>query len=293
MEVPSLVFATLEPSNLQAKLDFDYVAGRLQEHDRRAANRQYIHVNVQQEYSLEIFRYRQRSGDPGLSSATSTEADTENENDVQSSGMIWTGHYHLDLANPPENPMLGWVAGKGEKEVEFRLGLNNKHNDVRGRHIFFNFHHKESGILSILSRASGTGRFQVTVSGLDVARGTTHSLNQNPMTIRLGTLEYVFRYTDLANKQAFSQLRKRYVMQNLGISAPVFDLAPTPTGQARTFGAWTISKPLGKGTFGKVHSATDRQGRVAAIKIVDRTKSPREVQNEIQVLQELTAHCFG
>jgi hypothetical protein len=292
MQSTSSVFATLEPSNLQAKLDFDYLAARLskQEQDGKAANRRYIHVNAEQEYNPEIYRLRLRrsypvSEDLDPISATSTEVDTDGDNDLQPSGMIWTGYYPLDLTNPPTDREVGWVAGKGdpENEVEILLGLNDKHNDVRGRHIILNFHHKDTGFLSILSRASITGKYQVTVNGKDVIRGSTHSLNQNPMIVRLGTLEYIFSYTDLIKGETFSYQRKRY----LNTTAPVFDLLPTPKGQARTFGAWTICNSLGKGSFGKVHSATDYKGRIAAIKVVDRTKSHKEVRNEIQVLQEL------
>jgi hypothetical protein len=296
MQSNNFVFATLEPSNLQAKLDFDYLAERLsnQEQDGIGASRRYIHIHPQQEYNPEIYLFRRRQSfqvNPDAISATSTEVDTDSDDDLRDFGMIWTGHYQLDLTKPPEDPILGWIAGRGdpEKKVEIFLGLESKQNDIRGRHIIFNFHHKDTGFISILSRASSAGRYQVAVNGQSVPRGKTYSLNQNPMTIRVGTLEYMFRYTNFAREEIFNRQRKQHLNRYLGISAPILELTATPTGQARTFGAWTIVNPLGKGTFGKVHSATDRQGRVAAIKVVDQIRSRDEVQNEIQVLQELTA----
>ena len=69
--------------------------------------------------------------------------------------------------------------------------------------------------------------YQIAVNGPDVARGKTHALNQNLMTIRLGTLEYIFRYTDFASDEIFNLQRKQHLNRYLGVSEALLDLAPT------------------------------------------------------------------
>jgi hypothetical protein len=258
MQSESSVYAILEPWNLQARLDFDYLVEQLQEQNRRTADYSYIHVNTEQQYDSEIFRFRRQNNltfpkEYDTVSVSSTEVDTDSEDDSRHSGMIWTGYYTFDLQNPPADPILGWVGGRGdpnsETTVEIPLGREDKRNDVRSRHILFNFHHNSTGFLSVLSRASQTGRNQVTVNGISVARGMTHSLNQSPTIIRLGTLEYRFKYTSFATSEIFNVQRAQYLRRNLGTSAPTIHLAPTPTEQARMFGIWTLNAPLGKGTL--------------------------------------------
>jgi hypothetical protein len=136
-------FATLEPLNLQAKLDFDHVAHRLTDQAKGKNLNAYIHVLPQQIYDPEVFRSRNRRIDPSLDlddfSATSTEVDTDIEDETRPTGLIWTGYYSLSFSACPTDPKVGWVAGRGsmndEHNVELLLGVLNKHNDVRGRHI--------------------------------------------------------------------------------------------------------------------------------------------------------------
>lgn len=63
-------------------------------------------------------------------------------------------------------------------------------------------------------------------------------------------------------------------------------MTPTPSGQPRTIGGWTLGISLGRGTSGKVYAATDSQNTLVAIKIVERGSNSEE---QIRVLKKLGA----
>ena len=288
------VFATLTPANLSAKLAFSALATHFAAQNG-STNKRFVRVNTQQQYDRDVLRYHMALRRPlradDAFSESSTEIDTDVE-DIKPSGMIWTGCYtfNIDPDNVPGDCSKGWTAGKGAPEtvVDFLLTTNGRQPDIRSQHAMFNFH-RSTGYLYLVSRASSNGRSPVTVNGHDIARGMTYSLNQKAMKIRLGTLEYVFDYTDFSNSAEFREDRVRYMTQYLGISESNFDLTPTPSGQPRTIGDWTFSNPLGAGSFGRVHSATDSKGRIAAIKTVERrSRNANHVKNEVRILKELT-----
>jgi hypothetical protein len=288
------VFATLTPANLPAKLAFSALATHFAAQDG-SPNKRFVHVNTQQQYDRNVLRYhmalrRPLRADDALSES-STEIDTDVE-DIKPSGMIWTGCYTFNIApdSVPADCPKGWIAGKGAPEavVDFLLTMNGRQPDIRSQHVMFNFH-RSTGYLHLVSRASSNGRSPVGVNGHDIPRGMTYSLNQKDMKIRLGTLEYVFDYTDFSMSAKFQDDRMNYMTQYLGISESNFDLTPTPSGKPRTIGDWTFSNPLGAGSFGRVHSATDSKGRIAAIKTVERkSRNANHVKNEVRILKELT-----
>lgn len=53
------------------------------------------------------------------------------------------------------------------------------------------------------------------------------------------------------------------------------------------YGPWTLNAPLGKGAYGKVYSATDHQGRLAAIKIISRETTRLTARHEIDNFRKL------
>jgi hypothetical protein len=111
------------------------------------------------------------------------------------------------------------------------------------------------------------------------------------MKIRLGLLEYDFRYTQYANTGGYDTNRKTYMANELQVShtAADYGLTPTPVGPPRTIGKWTISNPLGLGAFGKVHCLTDQSGRIAVVKVIQgKRRNPDKARQEIQVLKDLT-----
>lgn len=185
-------FAVLEPSNLQAKLDFNYVVDKLTEQRQNHSSR-HVQYDKQPRYDGDIFRFRTRQNlarveELGTVSASSTEVDSDSDDNARQSGMIWTGYYSFNLEVRPSNSLRGWVAGR-DSAAEIPLGQEDKQNGIRSRHILFNFHHESTGFLSILSKGPRDGRGQISVNGIGVARGMTCSLNQMTSIIRLGSLE--------------------------------------------------------------------------------------------------------
>ena len=160
-----------------------------------------------------------------------------------------------------------------------------RRDEVRGYHALFNLH-CDTGYLYIISRTSSTT--SVTVNGREVARGEMHALNQSPMIIRFGPLEYDFEYTEVARSTAFNNRLGEYMKNYLSVIKSDFSLTPTPTGHVRTIGDWTLGKSLGRGSYGKVYAATNSKHHIVAIKLVDRKSKRDAVNMEIETLKALT-----
>jgi serine/threonine protein kinase len=285
-------FASLTPSNIQAKIAFNEVYEYFRIHGEAPP---YFAVAEHQVYNREVFLYRLRGGSlggsDGYASDTPTDPDTDVEdNDLEPLGLLWTGQFIFSLKNIPNRPALGWMVGRGRQDIaaDIQLTINKPHYDVRGLHAKFNLH-ASTGYLWI-GRASGTPGLELTVNGEDVPLGQRFALNQTPMNIRLGRCEYVFEYTDFARSSAFQRDQRDYLGTYLNVPANniSFALTPTPNPKARTFGEWTLGISLGKGTFGKVFAATNAASEIVAVKIVERAKRSQEsVAEEIRVLKEL------
>ncbi|KAK3080547.1 hypothetical protein LTS18_000368 [Coniosporium uncinatum] len=108
------------------------------------------------------------------------------------------------------------------------------------------------------------------------------------MTICLGPSEYEFIYTEYANTTAFKDQQRAYARRFLGVQAENFDMTPTPAGKPWVFGDWTIIHQPGKGTFGRVYSATDSKSQLVAIKFIEGGQRAAKVQNELRTHQQLT-----
>lgn len=291
---PPFVFATLKPSNPLAKLAFSHtfeqVSDVLQAYQRRML------VEPEQIYDKDILRLRLKRN-PGFLplqsdinddvSESSTDPGSGTEQDWRGLGMVWTGCYPFDLGDPPDNRITGWTVGKGRDEINIDFLINTplRRDQVRGYHALFNLH-RDTGYLYIMSRASSTT--SVTVNGHEIARGKMHALNQSPMTIRFGPLEYIFEYAETARSPAFYSRLQGYMKNHLGVTESDFSLTPTPTGQVRTVGDWTLGKSLGRGSYGKVYAATNSKNHIVAIKLVDRKSKKDAVNKEIETLKALT-----
>lgn len=272
----SSIFATLTPSNVAAKIDFDKLI-----ENSGAQLPPNVHCSSKKTLDREIFRFRKSqidrsSQESDCGSVTSTEYATEPEDE---GGWIHTGHYALDLAQPPNEPLIGWRIGK-----DLKLGLTYKAERMRSCPATLNFHHNDTGFLSLLSRVR-TGGSEIAVNGVPIDHGNTFSLNQNPMQIRLGPLHYEFSYTTYATGPQYTAQRNIYFEIWLRERGPMLDIAPTPVGHVRTFGQWTMNGALGKGSLGRVHVASNAKGHVVAIKVMDGKKP--EVHQEIEILQRL------
>ncbi|KAI2004259.1 hypothetical protein LOZ50_004399 [Ophidiomyces ophidiicola] len=281
-------FARLTPSNTQAKLAFS----AMYETDP-LITRQQVFVQPQQEYSKEILVYRLQeiklaSGE-AHESDTPTDPDTDTEEDFRHHGMIWSGWFEFKLNPGPYHPEDGWTLGKGRNaiDVDFRLPSRRVSTGLRGLHALFNFH-PTTGYLFI-SKASTLQNAIVCVNGSSVGYEEQFSLNQNPMHIKVGFLEFEFRYTDFAYTKPYYINRAHYFKEELQrTSFPNTTITPTPSKSLRSFGHWVLMASLRSGTFGKVFSGTDSKGEIVAVKIITRsTKNVQEVSQKIKTLREI------
>lgn len=65
---------------------------------------------------------------------------------------------------------------------------------------------------------------------------------------------------------------------------------PTPSEGTRTFGQWTVSRPIGKGAFGHISKASNSALELVAIKVlVKHRKTAQSVDREVRTLRTLTA----
>jgi hypothetical protein len=298
-------FASLTPANALARLAFnniyEYLTARRQDDttgSAQAALRR-MHVEPRQIFDDEIVRLRReiartKYDTDGEASESLTEADTDTEEQLQELGKVWTGSYLLDF--PPIVPERGWSAGKGPLEnVPIDLLLCTRafakeyDIDIRNPHARFNFFLESAGFYII--GCSRSSLAQLTVNGDTAARQRYH-LNQQNMKIQLSKLEYCFRWTEIAANERFKVARRKYVATYLGgLQAANVDFEmPTPLTARRTMGRWTLGEALGAGGQGRVFFASDPSGKIAAIKVVERTCRNRDsVDKEIQTLQEVTA----
>lgn len=294
MELP---FATLEPANALAKMAFsDEYDTILRDQQNNTANdvlpTDCFQVASEQRYDPEVLRYHREMTKQSEAdfSESATELDTDTEIDAGDLGTVWTGCYVLQLENAPSQPNMGWIAGKGPY-ADISLctkAFAKRHNlNIRSFHARFNFDVRNGAffIVSITSSPlAGLG-----VNGISVTR-QLYVLNQHNMKVRVGLLEYNFKYTEYASSDEFMRRRGEYLITKLrALNSVVFDM-PTPRRNTRTIGQWTLGDPLGKGNTGRVFLATNTKNETVAVKIMElNSTSKRSVDNEIAICRALTA----
>ena len=84
-----------------------------------------IPVAPEQVYNADVLRLRletdrqvskQAYNSDGETSESLTEPDSDTERHHRELGMIWIGHYRMQLRSPPFVPERGWTGGKGPLE---------------------------------------------------------------------------------------------------------------------------------------------------------------------------------
>ncbi|KAI1737827.1 kinase-like domain-containing protein [Xylaria scruposa] len=295
------VFATLTPVNAHAKAAFsevfDATTCDLQGAPTNAVSHR-MSAEAEQQYDADVLRFRremEHRSSEGNTSESLTELNTDVELDTKHLGMIWKGHYTLDLQHEPFAPDMGWTAGKRSvgrgtdiilctTSFAKRCSLN-----LRSSHVRFSFD-RENGAFFIASLTSSS-LAEVTVNGDKIGR-RMHVLNQHRMKIRVGLLEYEFRYSDFASSRDYVRSRENYLVAVLRASPfRTFDM-PTPQRDNRTIGQWTLDKPIGKGGFGSVFLASNSKNEVVAIKVLQCSTKPgyaKAIDDEIATCRRLTA----
>lgn len=284
-------FATLTPVNTAARVAFSDVfesanLSQKQQKTEYPHHGQFMHVNQEPEYDREVALLRTRHDD-GSVSDTPTDPDTESEPETTDAGRIWTGCYFFQMSVLPRRPEVGWLAGKGRlgEEPEFLLATRQRSHGIRGRHAFFMFN-SETRFLSI-SRASRAAN-DIYVDGIPITNQI--AFNKSEARIRIGQLEYLFKYTEFSRDEIFYQQRDELLSRIFGWSNLILpSVTPTPAPHSIAVGEWTLAASAGKGGFGKVSVATNTSNEVVAIKMMERSaRTASHIAQEIATLQKIT-----
>ncbi|KAN0076119.1 hypothetical protein V8E54_006261 [Elaphomyces granulatus] len=206
-------YATLTPANDLAKLAFSDIydtsnAGR--QNGTADGNSALRHITVapEQVYNADVLRLRletdrqvskQAYNSDGETSESLTEPDSDTERHHRELGMIWIGHYRMQLRSPPFVPERGWTGGKGPLEKIPWHGIN-----LRNPHVRFNFSTEHKGLY--ITGCSRSSLARVTVNGKSAAQGPYY-LNKHRMKIGLDKLEYDFQWTDFSATEKFVEER--------------------------------------------------------------------------------------
>jgi hypothetical protein len=297
-------FATLTPVNALARMAFSDVFDAMvlgRQRSEAGGNHSQLRMDVQHEqrYDADVARFRMDDERGRETSESLTEPDTDAEASSGGSlGMIWTGRYVFALEPEPSDPDLGWIVGKSaEQAPSADLLLSTKafakqyNIPLRTFHARFNFALDTGAFFA--TRITKSPHAELTVNGVLVER-QMHTLNQNGMRIRISSLEYLFEYADFAATDEFFRSRRDYIFRKLrGPSTTPFDM-PTPGHETSTMGQWTLSKPLGKGSEGRVFLASNARNEVVAIKVIERNiRTTHRVNAEIARYKEVTNLAKG
>ncbi len=141
----------------------------------------------------------------------------------------------------------------------------------------------------IVAACSSSPLVRVTINGELVSR-RPFALNQHSMKIAVDKLEYRLQYTDFASTSNFREQRISYLASH-DKSLPNLDYEiPTPSPGQRTYGQWTLLQPIGKGSFGRVFLASNKDNKVVAMKVLERTHLTVEMVNaEVAISRQITA----
>ena len=149
--------------------------------------------------------------------------------------------------------------------VEFLLGDNTLHHGVRGKHISFAFN-KESGILMLHTRH----KQGVKLDSKCVERHDgRQALNKSSSVIQIADLEYQYIYTmepGTGSEEAFQVLKIDFFQPHLAAPPPFEATSATPGASDMSVGNWTLHGGVGRGAFGLVSAAPNRNGEVVAFK---------------------------
>ncbi|KAI0443400.1 kinase-like domain-containing protein [Xylaria telfairii] len=297
-------FATLEPSNASAKLAFsevchDILSRSQQTTQDKPFSAHCMVVENEQIYDKDVLQFqrerakREAKRDELDSDGSLTECDSDVENELRPFGMIWSGHYILQL-NPRPRTTVGWTVGRMLESDGPSMPLctpsflESQGDRIRSFHARFQFHLDNKAFFVALMSRSGVG---VAINGQPVGI-MPHTINQSSVRIQVCSLEYIFKFSDYSYSDTYNEERQRY-MSTLPtyIARPEhsdFEM-PTPQRGTTTIGQWALSRPLGKGSLGKVYLASNWKNEVVAVKTIqhDRNRGT-SVDKEIAACRALT-----
>jgi len=282
------VFATLTPANGHAKLAFSKVAALCMQQPPPFCS-DFMHIGLEQiDTDVGVCHDGDDSSD---NSDDTTSADEAGQSELCT---LWPGYYVFQLSNRDPAMDVSWIAGKGRPKgplsaqgVHFQLQHDDFH--LRGMHARFVL--DQSGYIGITPFSHEAQ--DITLDGVPADR-LVLSLNQGSHMVGIGPMQFAFTYTNYSRGEEFKATREKFWTQARLRSAQAADLAtlaltPVPAEQAQRFGQWTLAKQLGRGSGGKVYSATNSSATAVAIKVLERdTGSAPAIWKEIDTLKKLT-----
>jgi hypothetical protein len=284
--VTSTAFATLTPVNAAAKHAYHHVANLCLEQSELTQRRRDCMETEKEKTLLPplLLHTYQSETDSG------TEHELEHPKPSPDLVSLWHGRYIFDInSRHPEKRVL-WLVGKGRARGQGQLdfGLTpptDRTNEVHGKHAYFAF--SPNGHLRITPANERT--LNIKIDGIPLLH--SHVLNQRTATIEFGRLAYRFSYTEYADSSKYIDLRNAFIRQaHLQEDRDMLLITPTPVENTRRVGEWVIGQKLGRGTSGKVYSASNTAGRTVAIKEITRkSNTAHAINSEISVLKKVTA----
>lgn len=291
------IFAKLTPNDGPTKFAFHEVVSRLKNQSNgNVFLTRFADVDTDKVYDADAARAFDETD--ANDSDSMTEPDTDTEKGWKQNRRTWCGPFVFDVAHLTHHRV--WTGGKGRRQwrdcpttqdetaqlPEFLLACFEKDKyHIRGKHVRFQL--DQNGYLRI-SKASNSARLFIAVDGKTMGLAPC-SLNQVTTNVQLGRLSFRLEYTDYSRTLSFQEQRNKFVQHTHGTDPRALLLTPTPAAETKTIGKWTFAVPLGKGATGKVFSATDDDGNVAAIKVVEKNAGTRDqLHGQIRMLHKLT-----
>lgn len=289
----------LQPENAAAKLAFSEVVDFIQEQTHRDDENL---VRIQSHYAQFIWFADEQVSDPAVTRLVNQRRSVGSSSLSSSSEhssppvTIWTGFYFLDPDTSPLIHSLGWSGGRlskknvalGQPVVDLLLTISRKTQLAR-RHAFISFSKETQMACVSLDFGDSAVINNTSVS----SQGSTVACANAENSISLGDLRYTLEYTPHCRRSEGQARLRDYLTAIHGDDQPTKEAllaTPTPTMNAQTIGSYTITAAgmVGKGSFGRVRPATGPDGKLVAIKTLEKAGNTQPIRDKIEVIKSIS-----
>ncbi|KAH8729989.1 kinase-like domain-containing protein [Ilyonectria robusta] len=254
----------LRPENAAAKLAFSEVVDFIQEQTHRDDENL---VRIQSHYAQFIWFADEQVSDPAVTRLVNQRRSVGSSSPSSSSEhssppvTIWTGFYFLDPDTSPLIHSLGWSGGRLKTQmacVSLDFG--------------------DSAVINNISVSS---------------QGSTVACANAENSILLGDLRYTLENAPHCRRSEGQARLRDYLTAIHGDDQPTKEAllaTPTPTMNAQTIGSYTITAAgmVGKGSFGRVRPATGPDGKLVAIKTLEKAGNTQPIREKIDMIKSVS-----
>lgn len=289
----------LRPENAAAKLAFSEVVDFIQEQTHRDDENL---VRIQSHYAQFIWFADEQVSDPAVTRLVNQRRSVGSSSPSSSSEhssppvTIWTGFYFLDPDTSPLIHSLGWSGGRlskknaalGQPVVDLLLTISRKTQLAR-RHAFISFSKETQMACVSLDFGDSAVINNISVS----SQGSTVACANAENSILLGDLRYTLEYAPHCRRSEGQARLRDYLTAIHGDDQPTKEAllaTPTPTMNAQTIGSYTITAAgmVGKGSFGRVRPATGPDGKLVAIKTLEKAGNTQPIREKIDMIKSVS-----